>query len=84
MHRLTLTSNFKITLPKKVRDAMNLQIGDEVITEMTGENTCAIRPMIPSLRDRSGSLSKSVHSRKSLFDMEKAINETLVRRQQID
>lgn len=72
---LTLTSRGQITIPKKIRKALNLETNDK-ITVMVKDNMVILRPIKGNILDIGASIK--------IPDGEKPINFKKVREQVID
>ena len=73
MPRSTLTSKGQITLPKAVREALHLDVGDRVAFEVRPDGVVELRPEAGDLMALHASLKPPKGRRVSLEAMERAI-----------
>ncbi len=69
---VTLTSKGQITLPKNIREKLNLQIGDKLEFLIQDDGTAKMIPLTSSVKQLKGIVAKPQKA-VSLEDMEKAI-----------
>ena len=55
----TLTSKGQVTIPKAVRDALHLHVGDKVDFIVTGDGDVIVRPITKKVDDVFGILHKA-------------------------
>ena len=58
MAQATMTSKGQMTIPKEVRDKLNLRPGDRVDIQVQGDGTARMVPKTVSLRSLSGMLKR--------------------------
>ena len=58
----TLTSKGQVTLPKEIRDRLQLQAGSTLDFQLLPDNTIVVRPVLPDARRIRG-LLKSPHTK---------------------
>jgi AbrB family looped-hinge helix DNA binding protein len=71
MSTATVTSKGQVTIPKDVRDALNLRQGTEIVFAVQPDGTVLLRPKTKSLRDMGGMLKAKRHA--TIEDMNDAI-----------
>jgi len=69
---LKLTSKGQLTIPKKIRDHLNLRAGDRVEFLIEGKNTVRMIAITSSIRELKGHLPKP-RKKVSIHDMQEAI-----------
>jgi antitoxin PrlF len=69
----TLTSKGQITIPKAVRQSLNLQTGDRVAFVMQGDNEAVLKPVTRSVDEVFGMLHRKGMKSRSVEDMNAAI-----------
>ncbi len=69
----TLTSKGQITVPKAVRDSLNLRTGDRVAFRMHGTTEAVLKPITKSVDQVFGLLHRSGQSAKTVDDMSRAV-----------
>lgn len=74
-----ITSKGQITIPKKIRDELQLKSGDKVSIETEG-NSARILPNQNSILDRAGALQSSTSKKMSLKEMDEAIAEGITKK----
>jgi len=57
MRCATITSKGQITIPKEVRDSLNISAGDKVDFFLTGDGEAILRPVTRSVDEAFGILS---------------------------
>jgi AbrB family looped-hinge helix DNA binding protein len=80
MPRSTLTSKGQITLPKVVRDALQLEVGDRVAFELRDDGVVEMRPEAGDLLALHGSLKPADGRHVSLEAMHEAVRRGGTRR----
>ena len=73
MPRSTLTSKGQITIPKAVREALHLDVGDRIAFEVRDDGIVEMRPEAGDLLALYGSLAPPKGKRVSLEAMQQAI-----------
>jgi AbrB family looped-hinge helix DNA binding protein len=68
----TVTTKGQITIPKSIREALNLQTGDRVVFQLRDDGVVEIQPETVDLMSLFGALDPPVRG-VSLDDMEAAI-----------
>jgi antitoxin PrlF len=58
MKTITLSNNGRITIPKSVRNAFQLQTGDKLEVILSSQNEIILRPAAPKVDDVFGILAK--------------------------
>ena len=76
----TMTSKGQVTLPKEIRDQLNLSAGDKIDFVVGDGKEVRLLPRNKSLWDLKGSLKRSGRKPVSLEDMDKAIYEGITNR----
>jgi antitoxin PrlF len=71
--RAKLTSKGQITIPKQVRERLNLRAGDRVEFTMEGEDRVLLRPARGSVLDLEGSLHRPGSAAVALDELERVI-----------
>ncbi len=69
----TLTSKGQITIPKSIRDSLNLQTGDRLAFSLVGDKQALLQPITTSVDDVYGVLHRPGQKAKSLEDMNRSI-----------
>ena len=69
----TVTSKGRITIPKSVREALQLHPGDRVVLKVYGRVKAVLNPIAKSVDDVFGMLHKPSIPVQSVGDMNKAI-----------
>ena len=69
----TLTSKGQITIPKSIRDSLNLQTGDRLAFSLVGDKQALLQPITTSVDDVYGVLHRPGQKSKSLEDMKRSI-----------
>ena len=69
----TITTKGQITLPKALRDQLNLKAGDKIVFEQQDDGTYALRPRTVDVTVLKGSLNYTGPAL-SLDDMDAAIS----------
>jgi len=69
----TVTTKGQITIPKSVRNALNLHVGDRIIFVLHGENEAILKPATQSIDDVFGILDKPDTVTRTVDDMNHAI-----------
>ena len=74
---MKITSKGQVTIPKSVRDDMNLKAGDEVaIVRMAGDSGYSLMPCNKSIDDVAGSLYDPNRPVLTIEDMNEAVAKT--------
>lgn len=76
MSTATITSKGQLTLPKEVRDDLNLREGDRVSFEKV-DGRYVLRPQNKSVMDLAGILHRPGEKSMSIEEMDEAIGEAL-------
>jgi len=69
----TLTSKGQITIPKSIRDSLNLQTGDRLAFSLVGDKQALLQPITTSVDDVYGVLHRPGQKAKSIEDMNRSI-----------
>lgn len=69
----TLTSKGQITIPKPIRDSLNLRTGDRLAFVMHGPSEAVLKPITKSVDQVFGLLHRPKASAVSVDDMNRAI-----------
>ena len=69
----TLTSKGQLTIPKEIRDSLNLHSGDKIEIVVTGEMEAVIKPVSKKVDDIFCKLHKPDRQPLSISAMNKAI-----------
>ena len=69
----TLTSKGQITIPKSIRDSLNLQTGDRLAFYLVGDKQALLQPITTSVDDVYGVLHRPGQKAKSIEDMNRSI-----------
>lgn len=77
MPEATITSKGQVTIPKKIREKLNLRPGDKVNFVETNEGEIKIHPQKKSIKDLRGILHRPGQKAKSVEDMNEGIREYL-------
>lgn len=81
MPEATITSKGQITIPKEIRDRMNLNAGDKVNFEIKEDGSISIRHSDISILSRAGSLQKYTKKEPvTIEEMNEAIKESAIER----
>lgn len=75
MPTTTITSKGQVTIPKKIREKLDLQTGDVLNFKFETENTIIVRPKKESKEKAFGLLSKSTQESLSVEEMESGVAE---------
>ncbi len=73
MTTATLTSKGQITIPKAVRDSLNLRSGDRVAFVVHGDSEAVLKPITKTVDQVFGILQRPGQPARSVDDMNKAI-----------
>ena len=73
----TLTSKGQITIPKVVRETLNLHTGDKLEFLVTGEGNVLVRPVTKKVDDVFGRLYKPRRKPVSIQEMDVAIRKRI-------
>ncbi len=71
----TITTKGQITLPKSLREALHLKVGDKILFEEQEDGTYLIKPRVINVQVLKGCITTYKGSSKTLQDMERAIAE---------
>jgi len=69
----TLTSKGQLTIPKAVRDSLNLHAGDRVAFIVHNDTEAVLKPVTKSVDEVFGRLHCAGQQRKSVEDMNAAV-----------
>lgn len=69
----TLTSKGQITIPKAVRDSLNLRTGDRVAFVVRGDAEAILKPVTKSVDEVFGRLHSANQPRRSVEEMKSAV-----------
>ena len=69
----TLTSKGQLTIPKAVRDSLNLHAGDRVAFIVRNDTEAVMKPVTKSVDEVFGRLHSARQQRKSVEDMNAAV-----------
>ncbi|MCF6266246.1 MAG: AbrB/MazE/SpoVT family DNA-binding domain-containing protein [Desulfuromusa sp.] len=69
----TLTSKGQLTIPKEIRDSLNLHSGDKIEIVVTGKMEAVIKPVSKKVDDLFCKLHKPTRKPLSTTDINKAI-----------
>ncbi len=69
----TITSKGQITIPKSVRESLQLHTGDRVVFEVHGRDKAILKPITKSVDDVFGKLHRPTMAIRSVGDMNQAI-----------
>jgi len=69
----TLTCKGQLTIPKAVRDSLNLHAGDRVAFIVHNDTEAVLKPVTKSVDDVFGRLQSAGQQRKSVEDMNTAV-----------
>ncbi len=78
----TLTSKGQITLPKEIRDSLNLHTGDRIEFVITEDSEVLLRPITKKVDDVFGRLYRSGRKAISIKEMDAAIKQKIKTRKQ--
>ena len=70
MAMATVTSKGQVTIPKEVRDSLNLHPGDKIEITLTGNTEALIRPISKKVDELFGVLHRSCKRRLSVGEMD--------------
>lgn len=73
MARSTLTSKGQVTIPKKIRDRLGLDRGDELSFELREDGVVEVRPLTGSILDLHHALAPADGRSVSLKEMDEAV-----------
>ncbi len=71
----TLTSKGQITIPKEIRDSLDLRAGDKIEFNLEGGRLMALKRKTTRIEDVAGILSKYVTKTYSIKEMDEAVAE---------
>ena len=77
MARATLTSKGQITIPKDIRDSLQLQVGDKVEFTVTSSNEALIKPVTRRVDEVFGRLHRSDRKPISIEKMDEGIKQKM-------
>ena len=77
MARATLTSKGQVTIPKGIRDSLQLQVGDKVEFTITSSNEALIRPVTKRVDEVFGRLHKPGRKPVSIEEMDEGIKQKM-------
>ena len=73
----TVTSKGQLTIPKKVRESLNLHTGDRVEITVTGNMEAVLKPVSRNVDEMFGKLHKAGRKPVSIEAMDDAIRKRL-------
>jgi antitoxin PrlF len=73
MPAATLTSKGQVTIPKEIRDALGLSVGDKVDFILEAEGRVILRPATRSVLELAGLLHRPGARARSLEEMKSAV-----------
>ena len=76
----TLTSKGQLTIPKAVRDSLNLHTGDRVAFIVHNDTEVVLKPVTKSVDEVFGRLHSAGQQRKSVEDMNAAVAKRMRKR----
>ena len=76
----TLTSKGQLTIPKAVRDSLNLHAGDRVAFIVHGDTEATMKPLTKSVDEVFGKLHRHGQPRRSLDEMNAAVADRMMNR----
>lgn len=82
MPKAKVTSKGQVTIPKEIREKMNLNPGDKVFFEETADGKVKITPQKKSIKDLKGILYRPGQKAKSLQEINRGITEYLKEKHQ--
>ena len=77
MAQATLTSKGQITIPKDVRDSLQLQVGDKVEFTITTDNEALMKPVTKRVDEVFGKLHKPGRKPVSIEKMDAKIKQKM-------
>ena len=77
MAQATLTSKGQITIPKEIRDSLQIQAGDKVEFTITADNEAVIKPVTKKVDDVFGKLHKPGRKPVSVEKMDAKIRQKM-------
>jgi len=75
----SMTSKGQITIPKSIRDRLNLRVGDKVDFEMNEDGSVRLRPLSRSVTEVYGMLRRPEEQARSAPDMDKELKRAMKR-----
>ena len=69
----TLTTKGQVTIPKSVRDSLNLHAGDRIAFIIHGDSEATIKPITRSVDDVFGRLHTTAQQSKTVEEMNEAL-----------
>ncbi|BBO76403.1 AbrB family transcriptional regulator [Desulfosarcina widdelii] len=78
----TITTKGQVTIPKTVRDSLQLHSGDKIEIILTKDREAVIRPVSKKVDDIFGKLHKPGRKTMSLEEMDRAIQNRMRERNQ--
>lgn len=76
----TLTSKGQVTIPKSVRESLQLHSGDKIEISVTGKGEAMIRPISKKVEDVFGRLHDPGRKAVSVAEMNEAIADRMTRK----
>ncbi len=73
MATATLTSKGQLTIPKAIRDTLNLRAGDRVAFVMQGESEALLKPVTKTVDEVFGRLHSAHQPRRTVAEMKAAV-----------
>lgn len=78
MSLATLTSKGQVTIPKNIRDSLQIQTGDKIEFTLNDKNEFVIKPITKKASDVAGLLNKYKKAKPvSIEEMNKAVTQQL-------
>lgn len=77
MQKTTLTSKGQITIPKKVREALGLHLGDKIEFVITDKNEVLLRPITKKVDEMFGLLYQADRKTVSVEQMDASIRQKM-------
>lgn len=75
MATATLTSKGQITIPKEIRQALELKTGDKIEFQLEGEDLATLKRKTTRIKDVAGMLSQYAIRTHSIEEMDEAVAE---------
>ena len=74
----TITAKGQITIPKYIRDILNLDMGDKIEFVISKENEAVIRPITKTIDEIYGVLHNQSRKAETLSDIENSIKRRMI------